>query len=74
MGQCIKMLPFIIPTLLVQVTATLMEEDHMVTPMATPMTTPTHMEPTTTYMLTPIPILILMEAQVDHSSCMVSYM
>ena len=62
----------IIPTLLLQVMATLMEEDHMVTPMATPMTTPTPMEPTTTYMLTPIPIPILMEAPVNHSSCMVS--
>lgn len=51
-----------------------MEETHMATPMAismaTPMTTPTHMEPITIYMLTPIPIP--MEPQVDHNSCMVS--
>lgn len=64
---CIEIRNFFI---LVQVTATLMEEVPMVTHMATPMTTPTHMEPITIYMLSPIPIL--MAVRVDHSSCMVS--
>ena len=56
---CSEIRTFVI---LVQVTATLMEEVPTVTHMATPMTTPTHMEPITIYMLSPIPILM-----VDHS-------